>query len=101
MIIDANPTSWQIDSLKLLGYQPQDWIQWNKSQMRVKKLIVSSFRRHYDKVYSVESPSASRWIRERMLSNLSDSENTELFSPKYLSLAERLEDDELLMKMLS
>ncbi|PPS43391.1 DUF563 domain-containing protein [Chroococcidiopsis sp. TS-821] len=70
LIIDAHPTAWQIDSLKLLGYQPEDCIQWNKSRLRVKKLIISSFRRHYDKVYSVEAPSASRWLRERMLSNL-------------------------------
>lgn len=75
LIIDANPTAWQIDSLKLLGYQPQDCIQWNQSRLRVEKLVISSFRRHYDKVYSVESPSASRWIRERMLRNLSKTEN--------------------------
>ncbi len=82
LIIDANPTSWQVDSLKLLGYQPQDCIQWNKSRMRVNKLIISSFRRHYDKVYSVESPSASCWIRERMLSHLSDNEDIKPFSSK-------------------
>lgn len=82
LIIDAAPTSWQIDSLKLLGYQSQDCIQWNKSKLKVKKLVVSSFRRHYDKVYSVESPSASRWLRAQMLSNLPKDENLKLFSPR-------------------
>jgi len=82
LIIDANPTSWQLDSLRLLGYQPQDYIRWNKSRMRVKKLIVSSFRRHYDEVYSIESPLASCWIRERMLSNIPKCEANKLFSSK-------------------
>ncbi|WP_218596791.1 glycosyltransferase family 61 protein [Chroogloeocystis siderophila] len=85
LIIDANPTSWQIDSLRLLGYQPQDCIRWNKSRLRVEKLIISSFRRHYDEVYSVESPLASRWIRKRMLSNLSQTENKHFSSKIFIS----------------
>lgn len=84
LIIDANPTKWQTESLKLLGYNADDCIEWNRSRMRVKKLIVSSFRRHYDRVYSVESPAACRWIRQRMLSNLTAS-NTNFSSNIFIS----------------
>lgn len=70
IIIDSNPTSWQVESLKLLGYKSDDFFEWNKSVIQVEKLIISSFRRHYDQVYSIESPSACRWLRQRMLSNL-------------------------------
>jgi len=81
LIIESNLKSWQFDSLKLLGYDPNDCIRWNGSKVHVKKLIVPSFRRHWDyydnkrnKTYgSIISPMACRWIRQRMLSNLSSS----------------------------
>jgi hypothetical protein len=90
LIIDSNLTSWQSDSLKLLGYKPGDYFHWNKSKVQVKKLLVPSFRRHwgdYNKTYKtygpVVSPMACRWIRQRVLSNLSDAESEKLsFSPK-------------------
>lgn len=87
LIIDANPTSWQKESLKLLGYDADDCLEWNRSRMRVKKLIVSSFRRHYDRVYSVESPSACRWIRQRILSNMTEDANVNL--PKNIFISRR------------
>jgi capsular polysaccharide biosynthesis protein len=72
-------TSWQIDSLKLLGYEPNDCIRWDRSRVQVKKLIVPSLRRYwgyYDRTYKtygpVVSPMACCWIRQRVLSNLSN-----------------------------
>ena len=82
LIIDSKPSVWQIDSLKLLGYSPNDCIQWNNSSMHVKRLVISSYRRHYDKVYTVESPLAARWVRQRMLSNISDDKSAKSFSSK-------------------
>ena len=82
IIIEANPTLWQTDSLKLLGYEPKDCIHWNNSRIQVKKLIISSYRKQYDKVYTIDSPLASRWIRQRMLGNLSEDRSEIFFSPK-------------------
>lgn len=78
LIIDSNPSVWQLDSLKLLGYSPGDYIQWNNSSVKVKNLVISSFRRHYDKVHTIESPSASRWVRQRMLSNIPEDKSDQL-----------------------
>jgi len=81
LIIESNLASWQIDSLKLLGYEPDDCIPWHSSRVQVKKLIVPSFRRHwgdYNTSYKsygpVVSPMACRWLRQRILSNLPDAE---------------------------
>ena len=83
IIIDSNPSKWQLESLKLLGYEPNDCIQWNGLRTQVERLVISSFRRHYNKVYSIESPLACQWIRQRMLSNISKYESSEhSFSPK-------------------
>lgn len=82
LIIHANPQEWQIESLKLLGYAPDDCIQWNGSSTKVKKLIVPSFRREYN----IISPTACQWLRQRLLSNLPNSHSTLSLSPRiYLS----------------
>lgn len=91
LIIESNLTSWQVDSLKLLGYDPDNCIHWNGSRMQVKKLVVPSFRRHWDyynnktyKTYGpLVSPMACRWVCQRVLSSLSDTGSEQLsFSSK-------------------
>lgn len=89
LIIDSEPTSWQIESLQLLGYGPDDYICWNQAKLQVKKLVVPAFRR-YDhklyKLYHIESISACKWLRERMLRNISGAESELSFSSKiYIS----------------
>jgi capsular polysaccharide biosynthesis protein len=80
LIIDAHPTNWQKESLRLLGYEPDDCILWNGSQLRVKRLVVPSFRR--EQKFSI-SPAACRWLRQRILRNLSDTKNNQQsFSPR-------------------
>jgi hypothetical protein len=66
LIISPNPTQWQVDSLKLLGYEPDDYIEWNQKKVNVQKLIVPSFRRQG----GWTEPEACQWLKERMLSNL-------------------------------
>jgi hypothetical protein len=66
IIIDNNPYSWQVESLKVLGYSSDDYIQWNCAKANVKKLILPSFRRQGEWV----SPSALHWLRQRILNNL-------------------------------
>ncbi len=68
LIIEANPPIWKTESLRLLGYEPDDCIPWNGSRLKVKRLVVPSFRRQDN----IISPSACQWLRQRMLSNLPD-----------------------------
>jgi hypothetical protein len=83
LIIDANPSKWQIESLRLLGYEPNDCIRWHGPRLKVKRLVVPSWRRKY----RIIPPTTCRWLRQRMLSNLPALRNEELpFSPRiYIS----------------
>ncbi|MES1021721.1 glycosyltransferase family 61 protein [Gloeocapsa sp. BRSZ] len=67
-LLEANPPQWKVESLKLVGYDVHDCIPWNKSRLKVKRLIVPSFRRDGNLI----SPSACQWLRQRMMSNLPD-----------------------------
>ncbi|MDF5729529.1 MAG: glycosyltransferase family 61 protein [Rhizonema sp. PD38] len=85
LIINSNPTSWQIESLQILGYGPHDYIQWEAAKANVKKLVVPSFRRQGEWV----APSALHWLRQRILNNLPVGKGNQLsFSPHiYISRA--------------
>lgn len=85
LIINSQPTSWQIESLKFLGYSEDDYIQWNTSKAKVKKLVVPSFRRQGEWI----APSSLHWLRERILKMLPSSEvNQSDYSPYvYISRA--------------
>jgi len=78
LIIDSDPPLWKIESLKLLGYQPDDCIHWRDSKIKVKRLIVPSFRRE---IYLI-SPTACYWLRQRILSNLPDDGKKFCFSSR-------------------
>jgi len=85
LIINSNPTSWQIESLEILGFGPDDYTQWETAKAKVKKLVVPSFRRQGEWV----APSALHWLRQRILNNLPLGEGDQLsFSPNvYISRA--------------
>jgi hypothetical protein len=83
LIIDSNPPNWKIESLRLLGYELDDCISWNKSRIKVKRLVVPSFRREEYQI----SPTACRWLSQRIISNLPDvgTENLSFSSKIYIS----------------
>ncbi|OWY67141.1 capsular biosynthesis protein [cyanobacterium TDX16] len=81
LIIHANPQEWQKESLRLLGYNPDDCIEWNDSSVKVKKLVVPSFRREHN----IISPTACEWLRQRLLSNLPDNTSIPLSPRIYIS----------------
>ncbi len=83
LIIDSNPSIWQIESLRLLGYEPDDCIQWNSFRVKVKRLVVPSFRREELRI----SATACHWVRQRMFSNLPNmgSEKPSFSSRIYIS----------------
>jgi len=99
LLINSNPSIWKIESLRLLGYEPGDYIQWNSSRIKFKKLVVPSFRREQDLI----SPAACCWLRERTVSNLPILMNEEVkFSPRIyisrskISARQVINEDELL-----
>ena len=103
LIIDSNPTSWQIQSLKLLGYGLDDCIQWDKTKVTVNKLVVPAFRQPGNWV----SPSALHWLRQRIFSNLSTADiNKHSFSKRvYISRSQasgrRVTNEDEVMQILA
>ncbi|PPS45550.1 DUF563 domain-containing protein [Chroococcidiopsis sp. TS-821] len=81
LIIESNPPAWKIESLKLLGYKPEDYIFWNGVSVNVERLVVSSFRREK----SLISPAACHWLRQRVLSNLPKLQKNSYSSRIYIS----------------
>lgn len=73
LIINSNPSSWQIESLQILGYSPNDYIEWQTAKAKVKKLVVPSFRRQGEWI----APSALHWLRQRILNGLPFQENNQ------------------------
>jgi len=87
LLIDSNPPEWQLESLSILGYAPDDCIRWNGSRIQVKRLVVPSFRREQSIEESIISATACQWFRQRILSNLPDvgSKNLSFSSRVYIS----------------
>ena len=69
LIVDAHLPKWKQESLLLLGYDPDQCLRWEHSRLKVKHLVVSSFRNGQRLV----SPAACRWLRQRFYHNLPES----------------------------
>ncbi|MEB3177527.1 MAG: glycosyltransferase family 61 protein [Nostocaceae cyanobacterium] len=66
LIIDKDPPIWKIRSLELMGYRPEDYIQWNGYIAKVNELVICSKRREEGRI----SIKACHWVRERILNNV-------------------------------
>lgn len=73
IIISSNPSTWMVESLKLVGYDVNDCVSWNGYRAKVNRLLIPSFRRHWPSPFI--SPAACHWLRKRILSNIPDAEN--------------------------
>ncbi|WP_169304881.1 glycosyltransferase family 61 protein [Halorhabdus utahensis] len=65
LIIPPNPKSWQTETLELLGFESEDWVEWDAFRGKVDRLVVPSVRRIYDD--GVVSPAQTEWFSERMV----------------------------------
>ena len=98
LIVDHHFPKWKQESLMLLGYHPDQCLRWDRSRLKVKRLVVPSFRRQLRYV----SPTACRWLRQRILSNLPQDKS---FAPKvYISRPESagrhvINEDEVLQAL--
>lgn len=72
LIVRENLRSWQRESLRLLGFSPDDFVPWNGRYLKVKKLVVPSFRRATveGKYHGLASPSSCRWVGQTIAANV-------------------------------
>ncbi len=102
LIIESTLTPNQLESLKLLGYDPSKCLRWNMSRVKVKQLVIPCFRRN-ERV----SPQACLWLRKRMLNNLPDVNSETVFlSPKIFisrrkALFRRIANEDEILQVLA
>jgi len=65
LILGPDPVPFQTESLRLLGYDAEDWIEWDGTTTRVNHLVIPSMRREIRRG-SVVSPVACGWLRDRL-----------------------------------
>jgi hypothetical protein len=78
LIIDKNSPYWKIRTLELMGYGPEDYIQWNGYRAKVNQLVICSKRREEGRT----SIKACHWVRERILSNVDRYTSNLLLNPR-------------------
>ncbi len=82
LVIRNDPPSWVVESLNLLGYTEDQWIEWDRNYATVDQLIVPSMRRREslqtyrehqrsdDLTYKDASANAYSWLRDQAIRNL-------------------------------
>lgn len=69
LVLGPNPSSWQRQTLELLGYDEDDWTTWSGARATVRRLVVPANRRTH-----VLSPGAVQWLRERVRDRIATGE---------------------------
>lgn len=95
LLIESDPRDFVCDTLKAAGYDSTQYTEWDQQETRVEKLIITTHRPHFFNYGTPElsnyNPSIKdfRWLRDRMRSNIPDSD-TDLDSIKkvYISREE-------------
>jgi hypothetical protein len=90
LIIPDNLYPWQIESLKLMGYDSADCIQWKFKKVKVNRIVVPSGFRNAEKFTFAKNasatyfarPSTCFWLRERILGNISPDIKNIQYSPR-------------------
>jgi hypothetical protein len=88
LLVGPNPSGFQTESLRLLGYDAEDWIEWDGTTTSVGRLIVPSMRRGTDRS-SETGPIAGDWLRDRLRAAAADRIEADRFAPRvYVSRAD-------------
>lgn len=70
LLIPSDPPAWMTDSLRLLGFDSQDWIEWTGGRTQIPRLVIPSLRRAHGTMDEttgyVVPPNAYRWVRNRL-----------------------------------
>jgi hypothetical protein len=64
LVVGPDFGGYQRETLELLGYGPDDWVEWDYTTARVDELVIPSVRRQTNR--GTISPVAVDWLRERI-----------------------------------
>jgi len=77
------------ETLQLLGYDSDDWIEWNRESAHVNRLVVPMLRYLHTDDYD-PCPADKQWLRDRMIQQIDDDDD-ERFS-RYVLLSRQNTD---------
>lgn len=105
LVLGPDPPTFQVESLRLLGYDETDWIEWDGTTTVVNRLVVPSMRRGTNRGSEVGFV-AYRWLRDRLRTAVVDRVDADRFSARvYVSRADadrrRIVNEREVMDVLS
>lgn len=80
LLLQPSLKTWQLESLRLLGYSEEDYLYWTQRRSQVETLIVPSHR--YNALHA-PSPAACHWLKRTLLDRL-QAAPPQSFSPRIL-----------------
>jgi hypothetical protein len=81
LVLGSEPPEFQTESLRLLSYDEEDWIEWDGTTTTVDRLVVPSMR-HEVRRGVVASPFACGWLRRRLRGAATEQVDTDRLSPR-------------------
>jgi hypothetical protein len=79
LVVGPDFDGFQRETLELLGYGPEDWLEWDYTSARVDELVVPSGGRSLNP--GTISPVAVEWLREQMRPAVRERVDPDRFSP--------------------
>ncbi|MFC5366499.1 glycosyltransferase family 61 protein [Salinirubrum litoreum] len=84
LVVGPDFGGFQRETLELLGYGPEDWVEWDCAVADVDELVIPSVRRQINR--GAISPVAVDWLRERMRPAVRERVDPDQFSERvYIS----------------
>lgn len=80
LIVGPDLDGYQRETLELLGYGPDDWVEWTVGRARVDRLIVPSSPREFYTPDGEISPRNVQWLRDEVRSRVAGRLDPEQFS---------------------
>lgn len=75
IVIQQNPPSWMIESLEVIGYDDESWIAYDGEGLDINKTVITTHRHRWSEDYN-PSVEDCRWVRERALTAINKSSNS-------------------------
>jgi capsular polysaccharide biosynthesis protein len=104
IIVPPDMTAFQKESLRLLGYDENDWLPWNSFSATVDTLVIPSVRREYDD--GIAAPASIEWLRSDMISSAMPNESNQLdgsllYVSRENASRRRVSNEEEILEMLN
>lgn len=105
IIVPKNPPSFIPDSLELLGYNKDDYIEWTNGKIHVKRMVLPSIRRCYSDTSDdyMRMLSGLEWLCDAVLANVDtiSDDSTRLFISRQDADTRRIRNHEKVWDLLS